>query len=360
MVAVRPGSAPATLTTSGEKLLVALLLSQSAFADIEKPVKGKRYTLTEKHGPWMIMVAAIRDIEDEERRIDGGMTAWQAADEIVFALREKGIPAYTYAQEKEVANVSDGAAQGSSRRYIAQHGYISVMAGNFPSNEDSKAVEALEFIKKKFSAKFLADEKNGGIFAKTPVRPSPFSRAFMTVNPLWKGEVRDAEEINFIVGLNADKKYSLLKNKAKYTLVVATFQGGSVMQVGNKLDSTKGLFDTGLVKDMDACGMNAQELAENLRRAKKFGYDENFEAWEYHDKFKSIVTIGSFNSKDDPQMRALATKFGGKVVRNPRTGDDALAGEAFTIPRYPKAGQLVDRSWVFDATPKIMKVPKVD
>jgi hypothetical protein len=79
----------------------------------------------------------------------------------------------------------------------------------------------------------------------------------------------------------------------------------------------------------------------------------------YHDKYQSLVLVGSFDSKDDPQVRLLATKFGGKMIRHPKTGDDVLTGETFTVPKIPKANQLPDYSWLFDVKPQLMEVPRL-
>jgi len=338
-----------------------ILCAASASAQIDKPVKGKRYKLAKNHGPWMIMVAAIRDVDDDTRRIEGGMSAWDAADGIVFALREQGIPAYVFSQDEKMGEISSPASsEPSGRRYVAQHGYISVMAGNFSTNQDRMAKKKLEEIKTKFNPAFLSDEKNGGILPKTPGRPSPFGRAFLTVNPLWEGEVRDTEEDEFVVNLNAGQKYSLLQNKSKYTLIVASFNGSTLMQVGNNSSSKAiGFFDKHFGKSLDDCAENAMQFTDKLRNAKKYGYETNYDAWVYHDKYKSIVTIGSFDSKGDPAIKTLATQFGGKMVRHPKSGEDVLAGEAFTVPRVPRPGELPTYSWIFDTQPRIMEVPRV-
>jgi hypothetical protein len=342
-------------------LLALICLTGSLSAEIEKPVKGKRYKLAKNHGPWMIMVAAIRDVDDETRRVEGGMSAWEAADAIVFELRKEGIPAYTFSQDEQVAEISSpSTTENNGRRYVAQHGYISVMAGNFASSDDPKAKDAMTYIKKQFNPGFLTDPKSGGILPQTPGRPSAFSRAFMTVNPLYAGTVRDAEEDDMIVELNSGQKYSLLQNKGKYSLIVATFKGSSVMQVGNdKSSKALGFFEKNFGKSLDVCAENAMFLTEKMRNAKKHGYDTNFDAWVYHDKYQSLVLVGSFDSKDDPQVRLLATKFGGKMIRHPKTGDDVLTGETFTVPKIPKANQLPDYSWLFDVKPQLMEVPRL-
>ncbi len=341
------------LTTS----ILMLLISMNAFGDVEA-VKGKKYSLTRKHGPWMVMVAAIRDVE-EERRISDGLTASEAADELVYELRKQGIPAYTYSIDEKMEQISSP-QQNNSRRYVAQHGYISVLAGNFPSNNDPEAKRVLQYIKTKFKPAFLSDAKNGGILPKTPGRPAPLSRAFMTANPLYEGEIRDEEKDSFMVELNAGQKYSLLQNKNRYSLVVATFHGGSVVQV-NGTDSSRalGFFERHFGKSLDECAQRAMDLTEKMRTATKYGYDADIEAWVLHDRYKSVVTVGSFDSRDDPRIRPLINQFCGKPTRNPRTGEDVLVGESFSIPRITKPGQLPQDSWVFDGTPEIIEVPRV-
>lgn len=338
-------------------ITMVLVISTAAFGDVEA-VKGKKYSLTKKHGPWMVMVAAIRDV-DKDRRTSEGLTASEAADALVYELRKQGIPAYTYSIDEKMEQISSP-QQNSSRRYVAQHGYISVLAGNFPANNDPEAKRVLNYIKTRFKPAFLADPKNGGILPKTPGRPSPLSRAFMTANPLFDGEIRDQEKDSVITDLNAGQKYSLLQNKQKYSLIVATFHGGSVVQV-NGTDSSRalGFFERHFGKSLDECAERAMSLTEKMRTATKYGYDADFEAWVFHDRYKSVVTVGSFDSKDDPRIRSLVSQFGGKSTRNPRTGEDVLVGESFTIPRITRKGQIPTDSWVFDGTPELIAVPKL-
>jgi hypothetical protein len=85
-------------------LLLLSVVMPSASADVEA-VRGKKYPLTKKHGPWMIMVASIRDVE-EDRRVKDGLSAEEAADELVYQLRQLGIPAYTYQLEEKLGEIS--------------------------------------------------------------------------------------------------------------------------------------------------------------------------------------------------------------------------------------------------------------
>jgi len=341
-------------------LLLAVLFSigiQTAVGEIEA-IEGKKYPLSRSHGPWMVMVAAIRDV-DEERRLTEGLSAAEVADRLVLELRRKGIPAYTYSIDQRVEELASSRAN-SSRRYVAQHGYISVLAGNFEKNNSEIAQRVLEYIKTKFRPDFLEDPANGGILPKTKGRPSALSRAFITANPLFDGEVRDAEKDSLMLDLNANQKYSLLQNRGNYSLTIATFHGGSVMQMrGRDSDRALGFFERRFGKTLDQCASRAMALTNALRNARKYGYEEDYEAWVLHDKYKSIVTIGSFSSPADPRIRQLISQFGGKRTRDPRTGEDVLAAESFTLPRLSRTGQIAKDSWVFDGSPTVVKVPKI-
>jgi hypothetical protein len=303
--------------------------------------KGKDFKLTRKQGPWMIMVAAITNV-DEERRIKG-MSASQAADQLVQELRKKKLAAYIYEMNET----------------------ITVFVGDYRSNNDEALKKDLKYIKEGFKPKFLMDEKNGGLFAKTPGRPGPLSKAFVTVNPLLspeevKQKSFDKEAMKLTMALNSDGDYSLLKSKGRYTLIIATFHGNSIMQVGNRTDAkAMARFEKSFGSNLDQTGEEAWALTQALREAKKAGYDENYEAWVFHDRHKSVVTIGSFNDPNDPKIQTLATQFRAKPGRHPQTGEDMMTPETFTVPRRPAPGRLADRMWIFDGTPRLMEVPRM-
>ncbi|MCA9033675.1 MAG: hypothetical protein KDA91_01035 [Planctomycetaceae bacterium] len=349
-------------------VVILAACASSAFAEIEA-VKGKRYTLSRQHGPWMIMVASLRDVEDEDRRLKSGMTAWEAADELVFELRKKGIPAYTFSVERKVEDLSKetGITGFEHRRIVAQQGYISVLACNFKSNQDEKIDVVLDYLKNKFRPQFLMDEANGGLFAKTPGRPGPL-KPWVTVNPLLSpAEVKERtislEDQKLILSLNSDSDYSLLKNRGKYTLVLATFSGNMITQLGGKADSKSMLrFGSSFGSNLDESAKEAWAMTEGLRHAKSAGYDQDYEAWLYHDRNRSYVTIGEFNSLNDPRIQTLATQFRAKLRRNPATGEEEMMPEVFSLPRNArKVGNELkyDRWWMFDGEPKLMEVPRI-
>ena len=341
-------------------VLAVVIFSGTAYSGRTEAIQGKRYKLTNQHGPWMVMVASLQDVE-EDRRIDG-LTAFEAADTIVFELRTKGIPAYTYAVEEETTELAGNNGGGnSSRHYIARQGSVSVLAGNFQTSDQKEAVQVLEYIKKKFNSSVITDEKKGGLFAKTPGRPTPFSKAFMTINPIYDGEIRNDSLDESLIHLNTGPQYSLLKNKGNYTLQVATFAGSSVMQVGNQ-SSTKAmaLFERNFGSNLVKCAEEATELTKALRTASKHGYDTDYEAWVFHDEYRSIVTIGSFSSKQDPRIAPLVRLFGGRPGESNTTrqfADDGLLPATLTLPQKPTPQNPLTKQWFFDKQPRVMAVP---
>ena len=96
---------PASFFQSRPRLVgTAVVLAVTLLSLVELPrpvaaapieaVRGKRYRITTRHGPWMIFVASLH-----------GNTARGAADSLVYELRKLGIPAYTFSQAERTAGV---------------------------------------------------------------------------------------------------------------------------------------------------------------------------------------------------------------------------------------------------------------
>ncbi|MCH7987678.1 MAG: hypothetical protein IID46_00855 [Planctomycetes bacterium] len=310
-----------------------------------------------------------------ERRTEG-MSPLEAADELVYELRKfKGIPAYTYSQDDQVARLEtiDRLGRKSNRSYTSNQGSVSVIAGNYQSidKKTRKGRDAQTTLKivQKFYPRFLQEVRatskgilklsNGGLYRKTPGRPGPLSRAFLTMNPLLTPEeVRQAKSDPLLLALNSDSQLSLLNNRGKHSLVVASFYGNSVTKVGNA-GFKQALKNFKVGNSLDKAGRDAWELAKMLRDAKKHGYDQSYEAYVYHDRYSSVVTIGSFDNPNDPRIAMLQKKFGAKTKPYGPSGQNVLLGEYFTIPRVPKSGSLPKKKWLFDPQPKLMEVPQI-
>lgn len=315
-------------------ILYSLLIAATAvpaFGKVEA-VKGKTYNLNAQHGPWMIMVAALKDVP-AARRIEG-MSSEEAANALVYELRKKGIPSYTYRIQNSTA----------------------VLAGNFESSKQELAKRVLTFVKD-YVPEFMKDKRNGALFAVTPGRPKPLSGAFLTVNPKSDArEVRNRTLDPLVKKLNSDDEFSLLRNRGRYSLKIATFEGNSIHMVGNKTSTkAKAYFDKSFGSSLDESGQKAWELCRALRQATRFGYDKNYEAWIFHDRSKSYVSVGSFQSPNDPEIVELAKRFTARG--DVHEGRDVTVAETIAIPRYVPKGAQPEKMWILDVKPTLTKIP---
>lgn len=336
-------------------------LATTPVAAIEA-VRGKSYTLSKQHGPWMIMVASFRNVPEDRR--EEGLSAEEAAAELVYELRQKGIPAYTYAQGAVIEHIStlDRQERNDDRIYAAQRDMISVIAGNYPSVDDDVAQKTLKYIKA-YHPKFMKDEKSGAIYRTTPGRKGPLSGAFMTVNPMVKSEELAMNKPDPDVLRWNTSSHSLLYNKRKLTLVVATFSGKKVTPIGGskyaghedqfaeKIESSnrdKGAYN------LNRAGEDAEQLTKLLR-------EKGYEAYVYHDRFQSLVTVGGFDSETDPKVRTLVPHFCAKQKEDPVSKQNVVVAETLTtqIPPNRNNPSGSQHTWIFDPQPQLMPVPRV-
>ncbi len=293
----------------------------------------------------MIMVASFNKPPNYERT--EGMSPKEAADQLVYELRLKGIPAYTFraGRNRRQRSPPSIAARNAERAAKTRSwaGGICVLAGNYPTSNDKVAQRTLKFLKS-FQPEFLRDvtaqgeagpgelikrTKSGGVYHVTPNRRFPFSGAFMTVNPdLTEEDLALRKHDPFILRLNSGSDYSLLTNPGRYTIVVATFQGKAELTS----DATEKKVQP-ISSSLSEAADRAWELCTALRQAKSYGYDRDYDAWVFHDRYSSIVTVGSFKSKDDPRIVETQNLFGAKISSIKSDGSPSLGAEAFAIPR---------------------------
>jgi hypothetical protein len=150
-------------------------------------------------------------------------------------------------------------------------------------------------------------DKNG---QPQPVRYrlNPFAKAIVTRNPsLPKQQVaRKADPM--IQKLNENEDFSLLKNPRKYTLLVKEYIGASRIQNTTSENDEKGFLSTigiGGNKEgegLDKAALDAHVVAGWLRQA-------HFDAYALHGRTSSAVTIGGFDSPDDPAIGRVMTQI---------------------------------------------------
>ena len=144
---------------------------------------------------------------------------------------------------------------------------------------------------------------------------------------------------SFVSQLNEGQDYSLLKCKGKYTVVVKTFHGAEVIVDGK---NDKKFQPSG--ERLDKFAANAKKMTLKLR-------DQGVEAYQFHDRYKSLVTVGSFDTlgRELPDgrfeyasdIRAVMRKFSAfnvspELKRQVPAGVKGVAADALRIVRFDR------------------------
>jgi len=147
--------------------------------------------------------------------------------------------------------------------------------------------------------------------------------------------------------LNSGVQHSLSENRGEYTLVVALFAGKQEFTQANK---TRPLQEFLKDNDLDVAAQQANELAVALRQDLDINHQfRNLDAYVWHDRDQSLVTVGSFRSESDPAVAQYRKLFA--ASHNPHNGG--------IEPRYLSIGGDTPRIWAFVPTPQLMRVPKL-
>lgn len=337
------------LTTSSIICTIILGTISTAFAARIESDPAKQYTLTKNRGPWMISVATFHTT-DPKGQTKSGKTQEEAAHELVLELRKMGMPAYVYIHEPgaERVTVKDRIGREEVRKNLRRARTVLVLAGNYNDIKDKLAQDSLKWVKK-INPKCL---QQGVSYKPTKGRPTPLSGAFLTVNPLLSPEELPRKTTDpLLIKLNHGENYSLTDNKGEYTMVVARFSGKqSVVHSKFKFENLK---NDG---DLHDAGFAANELATALRgQLDKEGTFNNIEAYVWHDRHESIVTVGSFASKNDPAIARFQKTFGPRIVQFD-DGSQNYQPAHFAIDGFGKKRDEV-RVWAFEQTLQLMRVP---
>jgi hypothetical protein len=129
---------------------------------------------------------------------------------------------------------------------------------------------------------------------------NPFTRAFVVPNPTIKREHPKTTDVAALRKLNAGQPYSLFDCKKRFTLAIKHFPTPTELQqptegkAGGFLSSLKG----NATSHQDYAAENATNLAKALRQS-------GMEAYVLHTRYASIVTVGAYDSVDDPSLRSM-------------------------------------------------------
>jgi hypothetical protein len=309
-----------------------------------------RYPLTEREGPWLIHLACFRgdDSLDFAHRLAEEIRQKHRMPSFIFSLNEADARRDREQLRRwQLENIgSDKVAESNEEiklRTIRIVKEYSVFIGNYPDMERARlAVERMRELPPPTSIPafgvhlYKEPEKQAGGSSSNPYgifggggtksvegkkmndsQGNPYRQAFVVRNPLLK---RDREVVvkqnnpapTFDPSwkeLNEKEKYSIFTCPKNWTLVVAQFKPpeqiestirNSVVQMSmNPLPANLGA-------GLERAAETARQFAEILRDGGR-GYD----AYVFHTRQFSVVSVGAFDGPDDPQLEQAAT-----ILRN--------------------------------------------
>ena len=278
------------------------------------------YSLGELQGPWLVLAASFSGPEGEN----------EARDLVLELRRDHQLPAYYFGMTFEMDRLAgrgiDTNGARITRRYkrgnrIVEH---AVLVGEFPTIDDPEAQQVLKKIKHlkpecmsknegQLSSQSLAAVRRFHRYLRRQLgstgEKGPLSHAFVTRNPLLPREYFVPQGVDEeIAKWNEGLDYSLMKCPGKYSIRVATFRGRSEFQSKsgetNQFRTRKAAEDDPLV----VAGKNAHLLTVALR-------EKGWEAYEFHDRHESYVTVGSFDDgKTLPDGRIVLTSQDAQTI----------------------------------------------
>ncbi len=290
----------------------------------------KDYFLKDSNGNWLAMAAKFSDEKAAYR-----------AKKLAYELRKAyKMEAFVFKFDPS-ANLDAFSAEVDAAKNFhyqtAQSVEYAVLVGGYPVGDDLELQKTLERLRRcqpeslkddpaskvlaqKFQEMARKDQKYAGY--------GPMGGAFAVPNPLLPKEFFSQKGIvdSYVEKLNSDGKYSLLNNDKLYTVRIATFSGDVAMY-----KNTQGPKTDEMQSRLRYAGLRAAALCEALRKA-------GVEAWEFHDRDCSFVTIGSFDSYGveqangqielNPKIDQIMKKYGGKLVN----GEDGRSKyRAYTV-----------------------------
>ncbi len=185
-------------------------------------------------------------------------------------------------------------------------------------------------------------------------KKGPMGIAFITRNPLLPDDYFQLAVDDFVVKLNENAEFSLLKCPKRYTVRVATFNGRVVTELAGGSLAPKSKDSDEITDTLDKAAESAHALASALRK-------KGVEAYEFHDRNASYVCIGSFDTLGgvpegggpfvyNPDMVSVMNQYCGYTVRSFK---DARSGRVTNTPTC----KMIDNI-PFDVEGKFISIPK--
>ncbi len=344
-----------TPEATGEPLWQRLIPGKRVEADPERD-----YVMREENGPWMVMATTF-----------SGEGAWDQAHDLVLELRKR-YKLEAYLHEMSFDYTDDVQGRGVDQygqpvrmqyRRSGEFQEIAVLVGNYDRVDSPRAQSTLHKIKYMKPQTLDPNQRGATSQVLAALRTiqvnllpenddrrnqGPMRKAFVTRNPMLPREFFAPQGIDPLVAkMNDGVENSLLKCPGKYTVKVATFTGTVVLdqkqvehyQNGGKMKSR-----------LAQAALNAHKLTLALRHK---GYD----AYEFHDRYASIVTVGAFDrlgqprvdgkTELDPQIHTIMRTFGATPTEGQAGGTPQTGYKPKSVARIP-----------LDIQPQLVEVPR--
>jgi hypothetical protein len=315
----------------------------------------KTYRLSEENGPWMIVACTF-----------SGEGAEAQARELAYELRKRyKLPAYICEAEFQFGSTQGRGIDQFGEPLRMKHRLdhieeMAVLVGNYPTADDPNAQKALHRLKnmcpkcldvrqRKKTNQSLAGwrtffQENVLAAGSRHKDRGPMGHAFITTNPLLPKEYFSTTGIDpLVLEMNEGVTHSLLDCPGKYTVQVATFKGNVFIQPKEIEAVEHG-------KEVKSKLADAAKRAHLLTEALRM---KGWEAYEFHDRYASIVTVGSFDSVGTPRAD-------GQIEINPRIYSIMQTFRAQQAPGLPADFRPL-KSLIgipFDIQPIPVQVPK--
>lgn len=323
-------------------LVVVVLASTSLLVSAQTAPQEQsiKYPLSERDGPWLIHIGSFRgdDAYNFALHFAEETRAKHRYQTFVYSMNERdAIQDREQLRQEQIKMIGSETVAGTTEKLKLKTVRVvkeySVFVGNFPDMEKAR-VESVRIkelppptsipsfgvhLYKEPSATATEDPEAGkyGIFGmKASTRSeegkrlnqtqgNPYRQAFVVRNPMLQRDksttVVQKPAATFDPSwkeLNANEKYSIFTCPKSWTLVVATFVPPSEMvPMQNSVVQTGYRTKNELGKGLEMAADNARKIAELLRDGGK-GYD----AYVFHTRQYSIVTVGAFESRTDANM----------------------------------------------------------
>jgi len=265
-------------------------LTRSTIVLPTEPVEP--YLLTKEAGPFMVLAHTFR-----------GPDSVRYAQALAMELRSAHqLRAYIYFKKIKpmnsnvrgvppTATAADGDGRISEPEIYRIYDEAAVLIGDAPTMKEAE--DLLKVVKK---VKPVTLDSVPSLF---PWRAGAgLKKAIVTANPLVPAQQLFAREADPMVDRMNRGPHSIYNAPGPYTLVVARFIGRSTFDQNDKefFDDSK-LKSSPLAKATDDAELMAAELNKDPQ-LKQAGYS----AYVYHDRKKSVVTLGNFNAKVEPNQ----------------------------------------------------------